>query len=1297
MCKPKTGLPIFFTRYAIAPTIGSEAQHYTDEKGKVSEANRYGSFKYKSPGQTEKAHILLYNKINESKAPIVSDDFFLFSGKRLSSTIGDCTYYTQRVLRGGYLYIFDQNNDVWQSYFVTANGFLDPLPTPFRDIEKTTTELEPNKIPCQAQNYARASFFTIEKPDEAGTFWFTFSDVEWTKDVFERFKNMDDETRKKNMRSFEPQKWVQSASPKHDHAARIDNLANYVADFAENVNEDAFYFSPSACNQIVMSRSGFPIKNAFPLIARCGNKFYELESNRDDPDHLLMTQEEMDAKVPAMGAALYRWKKGIVLKEGTSLKKISASQQIINACKKISTHGVILALDDPAGIAMELATLMDHRVEAFSVQRRYFRKSVVSKNIIALKEFVYKQIKSRALEQVEKYEEWRIARLKVSEKQIESTKVFINDKYSKSERPTVPTVLAYFEESLKNKGGYNTHPYADRRRFQLKPADKSLMDNNTSYEMDLYIEKVLRPALAGLRDGPARTLKHIIINPDRLVPFSDDEYEVLHELIEKKQEEEWERYAAKYKETERTDFDKTYEEALLKYHKEIIYRMSEEQAEWLKSEQFANYIKYNFSTKDIRQGRECPYVLSQCIGGSQDKPAVAEVLSKWMRGKATDTGNPLMRALIFNNDTLAELFEKHREEIEKIKPKMKDMKDAKKWADRWIETIRLTEQLISEACLDEATDESLIKKAEETSNGVVTSNALVALVDSMANMSTAIARETLFGHSGHTVIPALDYLFYLISGVAAKELMNTEDEIASFRSAIGIHKRSHMVKFNVTGTYLQHAETMDAEHGIVDDVGEESFVYHLFEDLDRPLEEIFAKQKTIKYKGAISIEELISYIYEASHTSDSGKTTSGGLVGLSDKYRTETSILINTLHGQIFTNTEFFPKGYTRELEGSGIRGWFNRFVARWMDAEKLHPKIVESEKLFQDQWREKSAQLRRDARALTAENRADAANIKEDIKLKNDYSLVQRQAANKLRRARSARVQKQRYNFFRQVDLEMQNVHKVADERIASKETEIKSRTVDRTAIRTERLNVDGFRHSKRKEFNLEKVRNKEVFKGNTTMSAFAGIGFILSLVSTWGAYEQLESEKIWGRGIEGYSRIGMSAFYTAGGAVAFVGYTAATATAALAAEAAGENIKLAGRFARGLFHNGLSREAIGKILNVGKILGGIGLTIEFALAGADAAKAWSKGQRGLFVLHIGSGLLSVFAFFAFFGGPAGICLAALYILLNVGLSSIIRELKGDEIQVYLDECAFGYNPATLSPTDEVVRCYSIMAKQTP
>lgn len=118
---------------------------------------------------------------SEAQSPKLADQ--LDSPDLQKVPLGDTAHYGLRLLRSGYVYVFDEKRSHWDEYFVTTDGFLSKMPPRIRALisqPKPKTEFQ-----CARSGASPlAGVITVRNAKHADKVWIGFSDVEWTDAVF---------------------------------------------------------------------------------------------------------------------------------------------------------------------------------------------------------------------------------------------------------------------------------------------------------------------------------------------------------------------------------------------------------------------------------------------------------------------------------------------------------------------------------------------------------------------------------------------------------------------------------------------------------------------------------------------------------------------------------------------------------------------------------------------------------------------------------------------------------------------------------------------------------------------------------------------------------------------------------------------------------------------------------------------------------------------------------------------------------------------------------------------------------
>jgi hypothetical protein len=160
---------------------------------------------------------------NEAGAPKLSGKLDSAALKKVP--LGESAHYGLRLLRSGYVYVYDEKRNHWSEYFVTADGYLAVIPPRIRALQvqrKPATEFQ-----CARKGVAPlAGVITIRNAMHAEKIWITFSDVEWTDAVYTA--HLDADHRKKHMKCLVVSKG--KITPQDD-TAPLEQLERLVPEF----------------------------------------------------------------------------------------------------------------------------------------------------------------------------------------------------------------------------------------------------------------------------------------------------------------------------------------------------------------------------------------------------------------------------------------------------------------------------------------------------------------------------------------------------------------------------------------------------------------------------------------------------------------------------------------------------------------------------------------------------------------------------------------------------------------------------------------------------------------------------------------------------------------------------------------------------------------------------------------------------------------------------------------------------------------------------------------------------------
>ncbi|EOC0417692.1 hypothetical protein ACI0Z1_002233 [Cronobacter malonaticus] len=153
------------------------------------------------------------------------------------------TAYTARLLREGFLYIWNEMTGSWINYFSTYEGYFYPLPES-GDVPPGVVSGKTRPCITEPSELASASLITLPvllPPFKNGVFWFAWSEVEWTDAV--RKKHEDAGYRAQYMQRFDMDSWINSGSA--ENVIAISELTNSVAEYSSGAaDSEIWQWSP---------------------------------------------------------------------------------------------------------------------------------------------------------------------------------------------------------------------------------------------------------------------------------------------------------------------------------------------------------------------------------------------------------------------------------------------------------------------------------------------------------------------------------------------------------------------------------------------------------------------------------------------------------------------------------------------------------------------------------------------------------------------------------------------------------------------------------------------------------------------------------------------------------------------------------------------------------------------------------------------------------------------------------------------------------------------------------------------
>lgn len=316
----------------------------------------------------------------EANAPKLSGSF---AKMKESIALGEDAHYTLRLLRPGYVYVHNLNDDLqpWRGYIVTPQGYLSPFP-----ISKGGPAIFPyvkndkDQEPCKPDvNGTIAQCITIPHAEKARDVWIGYSEVEWTQSVWERFNKNEDNCRDKVMTKINISNWL--GNPSANNAGLAKTALERVVEFIVG-NVDTFQFNFSTTP--LAYRMGWSTTD-WAAVAR--ELKMQAPKNPSSPSAeevrnlLFINPKRGGQRRPGSQAAMEKYTTHPIG------KLQEAFDRLTKGSPKTQGKAMVLALEDPVGIATDLQALMDARHGEFltSQSKEFTRKHTVAMAIEGLR------------------------------------------------------------------------------------------------------------------------------------------------------------------------------------------------------------------------------------------------------------------------------------------------------------------------------------------------------------------------------------------------------------------------------------------------------------------------------------------------------------------------------------------------------------------------------------------------------------------------------------------------------------------------------------------------------------------------------------------------------------------------------------------------------------------------------------------------------------------------------------------------------------------------------------------------
>lgn len=276
----------------------------------------------------------------------------------------DSAHYTLRLLRPGYLYVFNESRGEWKAYVVNDHGYLMQF-----DIHAKVPLDIGDAQPCERmRNAAAGRCVMIPDAARAGVVWLGFSDIAWTAAVLDKHRTQ--AWRERHMQRLDVGAWARgkAAPAPQPHLERLDKLGDLVCEFA------------------------LPAPKEAPLTREMIAAYEAAQARKPASKRSILLPPVSIRPYPALDYSLHDY-----------YNEQRQTQDTVNAATEAAGDftPAMVGLNDPAGITMELARLPSLRLEDF-IAKVDPRPLAVSSAIDTLRDAIMEDAANRKIYRTER-------------------------------------------------------------------------------------------------------------------------------------------------------------------------------------------------------------------------------------------------------------------------------------------------------------------------------------------------------------------------------------------------------------------------------------------------------------------------------------------------------------------------------------------------------------------------------------------------------------------------------------------------------------------------------------------------------------------------------------------------------------------------------------------------------------------------------------------------------------------------------------------------------------------------------
>ncbi|MDN5781021.1 MAG: hypothetical protein L0H23_03195, partial [Luteimonas sp.] len=418
--------------------------------------------------------------------------------------------------------------------------------------------------------------------------WFGFSDVAWTQVV--RRKHEREDYRKKHMRKIDVGTWVKSQGQAQPH---LDSLSKLTA----QVGEFALPLPVSGPGESQAEREARQVRNQTHEADYARRRERAAREGRDPdeedgPEVELETVTVVAKPYPAFDFSLADFHNSVGTAEQLQADALQAGElgKAVGGSPG-SYPPAMVAVDDPVGVTMELATLMAVRLQDFMSGPTLSHPLASSTLLQSLQAAIRNQgelarIRAEQAAEVREIEYWR----------------------------NIP----YYS------GGEGI---VDQNRIRVEENHRKRMSGDTAYRTEWN---------AKVANAKQRAV-------DRLTPKD----------LSEAADDAWGHYSDNLRDGEpQTWLDSTYKPALERFDQECIVPLAKAHKAWMQCELLLETLDCNYDDASPRSGEAFADTVLLCIQDTQQNKICFDLYADWLRADSINRGNLILRAIQYNQKAI---------------------------------------------------------------------------------------------------------------------------------------------------------------------------------------------------------------------------------------------------------------------------------------------------------------------------------------------------------------------------------------------------------------------------------------------------------------------------------------------------------------------------------------------------------------------------------------------------------------------------------------------------------------------